>query len=79
LSLASIFFLIWDPLHHVFEDGGIAFPPTAIPQGVYMASDYIGFALLMTAAIWSANIVPKIVDAFQKIRAQSMQQKAMVQ
>jgi len=79
ISLAAVFFLIWDPLHHVFLDGGIAFPPTAIPQGVYMTSDYIGFALLMTGAIWSANVVPKIIDAYRKIRQQSALKKGVVQ
>jgi len=71
LALASIVFIMASITDHVFLDAQIPFPPPWIKTGWYTASTYVGFALLMSGSIWSANLIPKLIDGFKQIREQS--------
>jgi len=71
LALASIFFVMAAITDHVFLDAQIPFPPVWITTGWYTASTYVGFALLLSGAFWSANLVPKLIDGYKAIRSQS--------
>jgi len=71
LALVSIFFVMASITDHVFLDAQIPFTPVWITNGWYTAATYIGFVLLMAGAIWSANLIPKLIEGFKQIRGQT--------
>jgi len=78
LCVVAIPFVLAPPLHSVLTDGLIWTPPW-ITNGVYMAFTYIGFVLLLTGSLWSANLVAKIRKAWRDMQRSSKKSQLSVQ
>jgi len=68
LALASVFFVMAAITEHVFLDAQIPFTPEWVTNGYYTAATYVGFALLMGGAVWSADLVGKVIQGYKAIR-----------